>query len=367
MSYYLRLSDIKILQIETTSLCNLACPQCERIHKGRPLPGLPMNELESEDYNKIFCKEKLPQLKEVFFIGNFGDPIASKNLDYILKILHKKKIKSRIFTNGSLKNKLYWKNLGKLFAQTGSTVVFSIDGLRDTNPIYRVNSQWDKIMDNVKAYIKAGGQARWDFLIFKHNQHQLESAKNLAEKLGFKEFLEKKTARFLNIEKMKKESFKLIFNKTGKAIGKIENISEERKDFEKTVNKWGTFKKYLNKTPIHCKYKNDLKGIYIDFMARVWPCCWLGPALYYNHNVKHPEKKQLDLLIKRYGINFNSLRHYRLSEILEHEWFQSKLVKSWQNKTTDQNFRFISCGRVCGADYEYTSGPKYKNALLTKF
>ena len=40
---------------------------------------------------------------------------------------------------------------------------FSIDGLADTNPTYRVNANWDKVIENVKTFIKAGGPARWDY------------------------------------------------------------------------------------------------------------------------------------------------------------------------------------------------------------
>ena len=36
-------------------------------------------------------------------------------------------------------------------------------------------------MENVNAFISAGGTAYWKFLIFKHNEHQVEEAKKLSE------------------------------------------------------------------------------------------------------------------------------------------------------------------------------------------
>ena len=39
-------------------------------------------------------------------------------------------------------------------------------------------------MNAMKWYIKAGGVARWEFLVFKHNQHQIEEARQLANELG---------------------------------------------------------------------------------------------------------------------------------------------------------------------------------------
>ena len=60
--------------------------------------------------------------------------------------------------------------------------------------MYRVNSNFKTIMKNAKAFINAGGNARWDYLIFDHNEHQIDEAKVLAKKLGFSEIIFKKTA-----------------------------------------------------------------------------------------------------------------------------------------------------------------------------
>ena len=46
---------------------------------------------------------------------------------------------------------------------------FAIDGLEDTNHIYRRNTDWVKIVQNATAYIAAGGRAEWDFIVFAHN------------------------------------------------------------------------------------------------------------------------------------------------------------------------------------------------------
>lgn len=369
MTKYLDTSEINTLQIEVTSLCNLACPQCARIYKGKLNPLLSLSELNPEDYERIFYKENPPQLKEVIFNGNFGDPVASKYLNHAIEILIKKKIFIKIFTNGSLRSVSWWKNLGQKFSNTNNTVVFSIDGLKDTNAIYRVNSQFEKIMDNARAYIQAGGKARWDFLIFHHNKHQVEEAKALAKKMGFKAFLEKKTARFLvneNDKTTNEKNSEDIFNKKGVFVGKIKKSQSEKKDFKTVLKKYGSWEQYIDHTPIYCKYKNNMKALYIDFMARVWPCCWLGAPLYSNYP-ENPQKKQLDFIIKRYKKNFNSLRHHSLSEILSHEWFESKLSESWKNKTTDENFKLVTCAKTCGMDYEHTSGPGSQNANRIQF
>lgn len=39
---------------------------------------------------------------------------------------------------------------------------------------------------------------QWDFLVFRHNEHQVEAAKALAKQLGFTLFNPKKTGRFID-------------------------------------------------------------------------------------------------------------------------------------------------------------------------
>ena len=88
-------------------------------------------------------------------------------------------------TNGSLKPGTYWTLLGAILNQPRDYVVFSIDGLEDTNHLYRVNSEWHRVMENARCFIDAGGSAHWDMLVYKHNEHQVESVKNLGKSLGF--------------------------------------------------------------------------------------------------------------------------------------------------------------------------------------
>ena len=63
--------------------------------------------------------------------------------------------------------------------------VFSIDGLEDTNHLYRRNVKWEKVIENARSFITAGGKAHWDMLVFEHNKHQVDEAKSYANKLGF--------------------------------------------------------------------------------------------------------------------------------------------------------------------------------------
>ena len=64
-------------------------------------------------------------------------------------------------------------------------VVFSVDGLEDTNHIYRRGVKWEKLITNMRAYSATGAYAVWEWLVFEHNQHQVEEARALAKELNF--------------------------------------------------------------------------------------------------------------------------------------------------------------------------------------
>ena len=55
-------------------------------------------------------------------------------------------------------------------------------------------------MRNVRAFIKAGGDASWDMLVFKHNQDQVDECRQLSKSLGFVNFTFKNSARWSDFD-----------------------------------------------------------------------------------------------------------------------------------------------------------------------
>lgn len=52
-----------------------------------------------------------------------------------------------------------------------------------------------------------GGIAEWNYIVFKHNEHQLKQAEDLSQSIGFKKINFRKTGRFLqqdNLEELDK-------------------------------------------------------------------------------------------------------------------------------------------------------------------
>jgi sulfatase maturation enzyme AslB (radical SAM superfamily) len=129
--------------------------------------------------------------------GNYGDPAAAPECIEIFKYFRQvnNSIRLCMHTNGGLRNTSWWRELGSVLSEFGDECYIGIDGLKDTNHIYRVNTDFDKIMKNASAFIAAGGKAHWEFLVFEYNEHQVEEARRIASDMGFVGFRTKVSHR----------------------------------------------------------------------------------------------------------------------------------------------------------------------------
>ena len=225
-----KLEDIKTIHLEVTQNCQAACPMCDRNMNGEGInPHINLDELSLEDCKDIFPIKFIKQLDTMYMCGNLGDPIVAQDTLEIFRYFreHNPHMWLSMNTNAGARDEAWWTELAQIYGRMGA-VIFSVDGLRDTNHIYRQNVVWDNVERNMRAFINAGGRARWDFLIFEHNQHQVEEAENLAKKWGCEKFMKKKTGRFVDAKTNKK----LIKPKIVKA--KIQQSSKSQKKNIKT-------------------------------------------------------------------------------------------------------------------------------------
>lgn len=233
----------KILHLEPTDVCNLACPLCAR-EIDTDFNKSIKNHLTIEQIQQHCSDDFIKNLNKMFMCGNYGDPAAGRfSLDiyrYFRTI--NPTITLGMNTSGSIRTPAWWIELASILNQPRDFVVFSIDGLADTNHVYRVNSVWDSIIDNAQAFIRAGGSAHWDMLVYQHNEHQVDQCQDLAQELGFKWFRAKVSKRPLanNLE------FPINWTKLQYTPGRID-----------------------------C-YALKEQSIYIDAQGRKSPCCWLG-------------------------------------------------------------------------------------------
>ena len=358
MNDYLAIDNVKSIQIDHTSRCNCMCPQCARVSEGIVNPRMPIDELTVEDYKVIFPSTIIKQVELITQCGNYGDIVASNTILDCLEWLRENGSTAHIniMTNGSARTADWWKRLASIIDLNGR-VIFSIDGLKDTNHLYRVGAIWNKVIENANTYIENGGRARWDYLIFDHNQHQVEEAEKLAREIGFESFYVKNTSRFINDKNYL--TGKVSEEETLKQPTDEKYRSTSSEKFVNIIDKHNTWENYINETTIDCKFQKQ-SALFVDFQARLWPCTWVAAPIHFA-KIDNIQTKQIHSLMEHYGTTFNSLRHHTLEDVLTHEWFANNLVSSWK---TDE--KLMTCGRTCGTDYEFSSRAP-ANSKLTKF
>ena len=342
----IKFTDLKQIHIEISNNCQASCPMCSRnIHGGLDNPWLPISNWTLEQYKNVFTAEVLNQVDSIFFCGNYGDPCMNKDLLEMCRYsrITSPKLNIRIHTNGGIQNETWWTILAEVLGEN-STVVFAIDGLEDTNHIYRIGVNYSKLMKNVRAFISAGGKADWAFIEFKHNQHQKETCKKLSEEMGFRFFSHKQSNRFIDSENFP------VYDKSGKTIYHLEPSTENKIVFidRKVIE---NYKKIVQESKIDCFAKNNFE-VYIDAFGHLFPCCFIGliPYNYFENNtsVSHIRKEMLDqyhAYVNDFGgIDNINCNKKPIREIIDSESYQLLWDKYWGKE------KLIVCARSCGVN-----------------
>ena len=328
-----KLEQLKSLHIELTTRCNARCPMCVRNYRGHDYnSGYPTCELTLTDIEQMFTADVLSQLKgcTANFNGNVGDFSNARDGAEIVKFFIDHNIKVRINTNGSTRSTEWWNRL----AMPGVSIGFALDGLADTHHLYRQDTDWQKIIDNARAYIASGGHAVWRFVPFDHNRHQEQACKDMSRLLGFK--------RFENIYDGRDAG--PVYKRTGEFshwLGPAESSAPPIKDMIQSHITW--FRAETINVPkdtadikYNCQHKRA-QEIYIAADGTVYPCCYLG---FYPGQMTHPGNEQLLPLVKE-----NNALEYGLEHSMA--WFDA--VEATWAKSSIREGRLYQCVNSCGA------------------
>jgi MoaA/NifB/PqqE/SkfB family radical SAM enzyme len=173
----------RTIHIELTSRCNLTCLKCPRTFR--------LNEgnftKQDLDWNVFVNVVNDPQRQRFTLCGNTGDPIYYPKFIEAIKYIKEAGKSFNLNTNGSGRS-LDWHKEWAKYTDDRDQITISIDGLEDTSPIYRVG-QKPKDSFKLLEYLgkryhtdnKNSARIKWDFIIFKHNQHQIKEAQKRAD------------------------------------------------------------------------------------------------------------------------------------------------------------------------------------------
>lgn len=343
-------------QLEITTYCNAACPQCPRNNLGTGInPHMPLTHLTRDTIAQAFPKELCQRLRQVFFCGSYGDPIMNPDFLNILIDFRKKNPKLWLYvhTNGGVHDRYYWEEIATIMNGHGQ-VDFGIDGLADTLGMYRRNVKYAQVIENAKAFISAGGRAQWNFIVFKHNEHQVEEARQTSEILKFESFLARRTGRFFNHHTVEEMSSWPVANADYVLEPPSRNEYKNRSmlflpDLKK---EYPNLKDYFATTEIQC---DALRGnkVAINTQGLVLPCNFFNHNLYdarfYDNSLPGANelshgnnKNQVREFLEQYGLDQLDIHHHSLEDIFKNAFWKD-LVDSWSNKN-----RLFECAMTCG-------------------
>jgi MoaA/NifB/PqqE/SkfB family radical SAM enzyme len=347
-------------QLEITTYCNAACPQCPRNNNGVGINHrMPLCHLERAVIDHSFDQALCNRLQQIFFCGSYGDPIMHPDFLDILRDFRRKSptLWLYIHTNGGAHDPNYWAEIAQIMNGHGQ-IDFGIDGLEDTLHLYRRNVKYNRVIENARAFITAGGRAQWNFIVFRHNQHQVEQVKQLGKDLGFYNVLIRKTGRFFNhrtIDELDSWPVQEEYVLEPPDLPEYRNSSMLfLPDLKK---QYANIRDYFDTTEIRCDAMIGPK-VAVNAEGLVLPCNFFNHNLYdrrfYEDGVM-PEanelstvdgKNQVREFLESYGLENLNIHYHTLQDIFANPMWQD-LVNSW-NKSLRQG-RLFECAMTCGS------------------
>jgi len=227
-----------IVNLEITNKCNAICPQCYRVTDGgRPNPDLVLTELSLKDIQTILNEETVRGLRKLYMSGEYGDPAIARDTLDVYRWLRSVNpdLELGMCTNGSLRNTEWWASLGKILNKENDYCEFGIDGFMDTFHLAKIRTFIQKVFENAKAFIDAGGNASWVYIVFKHNQEEIEAARQHSINMGFKKFILKRSDRF--DQKSKTGIYSNVLDKYGNFVYRVEPGNIDNINYQKNLPK----------------------------------------------------------------------------------------------------------------------------------
>ena len=244
---------------------------CARNHNGYGVrPFIKNIEVSLLEFKKWFPPEFLLTLTNFYSSGNYGDPAFATECLEIYKYIRQSNphIYLAMHTNGSLRKPEWWGELAKIIGH--GEVTFAVDGFKGKHELYRRNTDFDKVIENIKAYIDAGGTANVNSLVFAHNEDDIDDLRKFLLGIGVNQLQFKNTTRFHSVVNFPvyDNDNKLVYNlnpsKNNLSTQPLENYLNNK--FRQSVIDNAVIKP-------KCTEANE---IFVDCRGNVLPCSYLG-------------------------------------------------------------------------------------------
>jgi len=259
------------VSIEPTTSCNLRCPECP---SGLRSFTRPTGNLSMGTFSKII--DEVHSHTPYLILYFQGEPYLNPEFHDMVSYARSKKMYVATSTNAHY---LTPENAKKVVDSKLSRLIISLDGTtQETYQKYRIGGDINKVIQGIQNIVqeKQRRKVRYphvilQFIVFKHNEHQIEEIKQLAKTWQVDE-LQLKTAQVYNFEHGN------------------ELIPENEQYRRYTQNKEGKFV-IKNKLLNHC-WKLWHSCVF-TWDGKVLPCCFDKDAQYEMGNIKHTSFKAI--------------------------------------------------------------------------
>lgn len=187
------------LSLEPTTACNLGCPECP---SGLKMFSRPTGNLRSE-LNRKIIDELSPYLIYLNFYFQ-GEPFIHPTFLELVKYAKSKKI----YTATSSNAHFFTEEKAKQTVESGlDRLIISIDGsTQESYEKYRIHGDLEKVIEGTKRIVAWKKKLKsktphliFQFLVVKHNEHQIPEIEKMAKELGVNE-VRYKSAQVYNYE-----------------------------------------------------------------------------------------------------------------------------------------------------------------------
>jgi radical SAM protein with 4Fe4S-binding SPASM domain len=172
------------ITVESGNVCNLRCPLCPT---GQRDPSASKGLLPYETFEKIL--DELGRDLVTIRLYNWGEPLLNKELVRMCELAYERRVSVKI---SSHLNDLTPQLAEGLLRAKVKKIYVSADGATpESYAIYRRGGNFHKVMENVRMLVAKKRELGalftrvvWLFHVFRHNEHEIGLARDLARELG---------------------------------------------------------------------------------------------------------------------------------------------------------------------------------------
>ena len=265
-----------ILMVEPTNFCNLNCPLCPTGNKSLKRKG---GFMSLDGYKKII--DELGGCLLNLTLWNYGEPMLHKDINEIIKYAKRKKIFVRLSTNGHFFSDK--EMVRKLILSGLDDLIIALDGAsQETLSKYRVGANFKTIIDGIKSVVQEKKKLKsrlpfieLQFVLMKHNEHEVEKIKKIAEDIN----VDKLTLKTATLE--------------------IETSKEELKKMEQFLPTKNEYRRYQKTEKLKIKrgIKNKCIRLWlssvINWNGDVVPCCYDPEGMFNFGNIEKKSFREI--------------------------------------------------------------------------